>query len=118
MRRAVLLPVILAALAAMPGAYAGAEATATAPEGMPLAAPSAAAVALAARDVASPPPQSAPVAGGALFSPFDAAPAKPPRREPQNAADQSTGGAGLTTSITAALAALAAIGFILRRVSR
>jgi hypothetical protein len=117
-RSAVLVPVILATLAAMPTANAGVEAKTTAPASMHLADPPAAAVALAAHDVASPPPESVPAAGGALFSPFDAPPAKPTRREPPSAAYQSTGGAGLTISVAAALAALAAIGFILRRVSR
>jgi hypothetical protein len=79
------------------------------------------AVALAAGDVASPPPQGVPTDGGAFFSPFAttlANSATPARRPPQSAAYESTGGAGLATSIAFALAALAAIGCLLRRVSR
>jgi hypothetical protein len=118
MRSAVFVPVALAALAAMPSARAGVAATTTDSASLPLAGPSAAAVVLATRDVASPPPEAVPAAGGALFSPFAATPATPTRRQAESAAHQSTGGVGLTISVAAALAALAAIGFILRRVSR
>lgn len=118
MRSAVFTLLVLAALAAMPRAHAGVEATTTDATSLHLAGTSAATVVPAARDGTSQPPESAPSVGGALFSPFAATPAKPTRRKSESAVHPSTADAGLTISLSATLAALAAIVWILRRVSR
>jgi hypothetical protein len=118
MRLRVFIQVVIAVLAAMPSAYAGIKTTATSPSSTNLSDPPSADTVLAAHGTASPTPEGAPGGGGAFFSPFALAPAKPARREPERAWYLNTDTADLTFSAVAALAAVAAFAYILRRASR
>jgi hypothetical protein len=114
----VLIQMAIATLAAMPSAYAGIDATTTSPSSASLPDSLDTDVVLAAHGGASPAPETVPGGGGAFFSPFAMAAAKPARRLPERAWYLSSGSVDLTLSVATSLAAVAAFAYILRRASR
>jgi hypothetical protein len=110
--------VLIATLAALPSAHAGIETPTTNPSAANISTALGAEQVLAGNSSASPRPEAASADGGAFFSPFAASPTQPDRRQPESARDPNAGGADLTLSVAASLAAVAAFAYLLRRASR